>query len=116
MRRSSAELELHLRICGPRGPLFGPGKRQLLALIAGTASLSEAARRMDMSYMRAWTLVRAMNREWRRPLVELRRGGHRRGGAAVTPLGAEVLRLYDAIAAESRRSTRALFTRLAKLR
>ena len=116
MSKPPAPLELHLRICSRRGPLFGPGKRALLAGIAESESLSEAARAMDMSYMRAWSLVQAMNREWREPLVELRRGGHKRGGASVTATGREVLRLYDAIAAESRRSTRPLFTKLTRLR
>ncbi len=115
MRHEPGPLELHLRICGRRGPIFGPGKRALLAGIIGTESLREAASRMNMSYMRAWTLVKAMNREWRQPLVELRRGGHRRGGATVTPAGRQVLELYDAIADRSRKSTRALFARLAKL-
>lgn len=116
MKKTSAALELHLRICGSGGPLFGPGKRQLLARIVETNSLAVAARSMAMSYMRAWTLVQAMNREWKKPLVELRRGGHRRGGATVTPTGHEVLRLYDAIAAESRRAARPHFRRLQALR
>lgn len=114
--KKTAALELHLRICSERGPLFGPGKRQLLARIAETESLNVAARAMGMSYMRAWTLVQAMNREWAQPLVELRRGGHQRGGASVTATGREILRLYDAINAESRRATRRSFARLAKLR
>lgn len=109
-------LELHLRICSEHGPMFGPGKRQLLAHIAETESLSVAARAMNMSYMRAWTLVKAMNREWTKPLVELRRGGHKRGGASLTPTGREVLRLYDEISSDSRRATSRLFSKLSRLR
>jgi len=47
-----------------------------------------------MSYMRAWTLVRLMNRGFRDPLVELARGGRTHGGAALTETGTAVLSLY----------------------
>src|ERR1039458_6594506 len=36
---------------------LGPGKVELLALIGQTGSINKAARRMGMSYMRAWSLV-----------------------------------------------------------
>ena len=39
---------------------IGPGKAALLGLIAETHSISEAARRMKMSYKRAWQLIEAM--------------------------------------------------------
>ena len=38
--------------------MLGPGKMELLGHIETTGSLSAAAKRMGMSYMRAWTLVR----------------------------------------------------------
>ena len=36
---------------------FGPGKAVLLKLVEETGSISEAAKRMEMSYMRAWSLI-----------------------------------------------------------
>jgi len=39
---------------------FGPGKAGLLALIEETGSINQAAKRMSMSYMRAWSLIRTM--------------------------------------------------------
>jgi molybdate transport system regulatory protein len=47
-----------------------------------------------MSYMRAWSLVRVVNTEFRSPLVRLERGGTTHGGASLTPLGCRVARLY----------------------
>src|SRR5262245_18607154 len=64
---------------------LGPGKADLLDALARTGSLAQAAREMEMSYMRAWSLVRTMNAAFRRPLVTTRRGGQGRGGAALTP-------------------------------
>ena len=39
---------------------LGPGKMDLLEAIAETGSISAAARRMGMSYRRAWTLVNSL--------------------------------------------------------
>ena len=54
---------------------LGPGKADLLAVVAETGSIREAAERMHMSYMRAWTLIRTMNRCFKEPLVVSIRGG-----------------------------------------
>ena len=74
---------------------LGPGKVQLLATIRETGSIVESAKRMGMSYMRAWTLLRTMNRCFKSPLVEAVRGGAQGGGARLTPLGNRILALYQ---------------------
>jgi len=76
---------------------LGPGKAELLGHIAKTGSISEAARRMEMSYNRAWLLVRTMNRSFKQPLVQSSRGGDKYGGAQLTKSGREVLNLYRAL-------------------
>jgi len=73
---------------------IGPGKADLLDAIAKTGSIAAAARRLRMSYRRAWTLVKALNAAFRAPLVEAAKGGERGGGARLTPTGAEVLQRY----------------------
>ncbi len=80
-------------LCGAEIAL-GPGKARLLETIAELGSLSAAARRLDMSYMRAWRLVHTMNACFREPLVELSRGGREQGGAALTATGWRALELY----------------------
>lgn len=52
---------------------------------------------MDMSYRRAWSLVRALNSAFCAPLVETRKGGSEGGSAALTTTGREALRLYRAM-------------------
>jgi molybdate transport system regulatory protein len=74
--------------------VMGPGKAELLTRIADTGSLSEAARRMKMSYMKAWLLVQVMNRNYRKPLVQAERGGTRGGRARLTSYGRRVLDCY----------------------
>jgi len=73
---------------------LGPGKADLLEHITKTGSLSEAARTMKMSYMKAWLLVQVMNRCFRQPLVTLERGGRKGGGTQLTETGKEALELY----------------------
>ncbi|MGQ0579669.1 MAG: winged helix-turn-helix domain-containing protein [Betaproteobacteria bacterium] len=80
---------------------MGPGKAELLQAIGETGSISAAARRMKMSYRRAWLLVDTMNQCFDRPLVETATGGNHGGGARVTELGQEVLRRYRAMDAKA---------------
>ena len=76
---------------------LGPGKVELLRHISETGSISESARRMEMSYNRAWLLVRTMNRCFKEPLVSATRGGDTHGGAELTRTGKRVLALYQRI-------------------
>ena len=78
----------------------GPGKAELLRLVHETHSISEAARRMDMSYMRAWSLIKTMNGCFREPVILTTRGGTNRGGAALTETGERLLRLYRRLESE----------------
>ena len=73
---------------------LGPGKAELLGLICETSSISKAARRMEMSYMRAWCLVQTMNGCFREPIVLTKRGGQTGGGASLTKTGERLLVLY----------------------
>ena len=74
---------------------FGPGKAELLALIRDTGSISAAARRMGMSYRRAWTLLEAVNGLTGEPAVQTERGGPGGGGAKLTPRGEALLQAYE---------------------
>jgi molybdate transport system regulatory protein len=91
---------------------IGPGKAELLEAIAATGSISASAKRLGMSYRRAWLLVDTMNRCFREPVVASATGGSGGGGAAVTPFGKQVLARYRAM---QRRVDRAIDPELARL-
>lgn len=76
--------------------VMGPGKADLLELIEETGSIAESAREMDMSYKRAWSLVKGMNESFAAALVEREVGGRKGGGAQLTDLGREILAAYRA--------------------
>ena len=94
MKAGNVTLGLRLRVVLDRDIAIGPGKADLLDGIATTGSISAAARRMGMSYKRAWLLVETMNRCFRTPLVAAAKGGAAGGGARLTALGEEVLHAY----------------------
>ena len=92
--RRRAVLRPRLRVLRGADVALGPGKVALLEAIAHERTIAGAARALAMSYMRAWTLVRTMNRSFRRPLVETARGGAGRGATRLTRAGVAVVRLY----------------------
>jgi len=92
-----ARLAPRLRVTLDSDIALGPGKAELLGLIASRGSIRAAASQMGMSYNRAWTLVREMNRLFRKPLVESLRGGGTGGGATLTPTGLRVLGIYGSM-------------------
>lgn len=73
---------------------MGPGKARLVGLIAESGSISAAARKMGMSYRRAWQLVEALNKSFNEPVVLTAVGGKRGGGAVVTDFGKRLVAQY----------------------
>ena len=111
-RKSWKRFKSHFRIYFGEEIALGPGKVELLRHISKTGSISEAAHRMDMSYNRAWLLVRTMNRCFKEPLVLASRGGDSRGGAEVTKAGRQVLALYKRLEAKIESASRQPLARL----
>lgn len=95
---------------------IGPGRADLLELIAETGSISDAAKRMGMSYKRAWSLVQALNEGFGAPLVETARGGAEQGGAGLTAAGREVLERYRAMQEATRKAIAGDVEALGRLR
>jgi molybdate transport system regulatory protein len=92
--KKAPELKARFRVVIGAEIALGPGKVELLSAVEETGSIRQAAERLEMSYMRAWTLMRTMNGCFRAPLVQPVRGGGKGGGAVLTPLGKKVLALY----------------------
>lgn len=91
---SSDAVHPRLRVYHGDQIALGPGKVALLQAIDEAGTLAEAARRLGMSYMRAWKLLQTMNACFKQPLVDSSRGGSGHGHATLTPTGRTVLTLY----------------------
>lgn len=95
--RAPSPLQIRARLFKGDEIAMGPGKMELLQAIQETGSISAAARKMGMSYRRAWLLVDTMNRCFKSALVVSATGGTQGGGASLTPLGEEIRAAYQAL-------------------
>ncbi len=84
---------------------MGPGKAELLEQLQKTGSIAEAAEQIGMSYMRAWTLIKTMEKCFKEPLIKVSRGGAKHGGAELTVNGKRILALYRAMEKDSMAAT-----------
>lgn len=73
-------------------PLLGDGRERLLRLIDELGSINAAARRMGLTYRRAWGYIQAMEEKLETPLVLREKGGSGGGSSSLTP---EARRLLD---------------------
>jgi molybdate transport system regulatory protein len=78
------------------GRSLGPGKIRLLEAIEAEGSITGAARRLGMSYRRAWLHIDALGRLFREPCV-LTHPGRGRGGTSLTPFGRSVVQRYRSL-------------------
>ena len=83
------------------GLRLGPGKVRLLELVGETGSISAAARKMDMSYRRAWLLMDELNHLFGREVIETSAGGSGGGGAKVTEFGFQVISVFRVLENEA---------------
>src|ERR1700675_2149821 len=92
------EVRFHIRDSGHDARLeIGTGKVALLEAIEQTGSITSSAKKLGMSYRRAWLLVDETNRCLIRPAVETATGGQRGGGTSLTPVGVELVRRYRSV-------------------
>jgi len=113
--RSQVSIKVRVRVTRGQEDAFGPGKAQLLESLLETGSLNRTASSMKMSYVKALSLVRAMNEHFAKALVELSRGGKQGGGTIVTAAGRKVLAEYQAMREASEEAARPAWRRLRRL-
>jgi molybdate transport system regulatory protein len=88
---------------------IGPGKIALLENIERTGSLSEAARRLQMSYRRAWLLLEDLNTAFQQPVARMSVGGRGGGGASLTSFGSDLVSAYRALEAHIHKRAQTAF-------
>jgi len=111
----SLDARFRLRINKGEEIAVGPGKVALLEAIVETGSITAAAKRLGMSYRRAWLLVDDMNRCFKKPVVDSAKGGKEGGGTVVTATGQQVIALYRGIEAQALKAGARDLARLTRL-
>ena len=89
-------------ICTQDGTFLGEGRVRLLKEIQELGSISKAAKNMNMSYKKAWSLINSVNAQSKDPLVERTIGGKGGGGTFVTKAGEQAIKAFDVINAKSK--------------
>jgi molybdate transport system regulatory protein len=108
-RSGMVEVSVSFRVDFSPKCAVGPGKIALLENIGSTGSLSEAARRLKMSYRRAWLLLEDLNTSFQQPVAEMSVGGRGGGGASLTAFGTELVAAYRSLEAQIRKRAQTAF-------
>jgi molybdate transport system regulatory protein len=108
-RSGMVEVSVSFRVDFSPKCAVGPGKIALLENIGSTGSLSEAARRLKMSYRRAWLLLEDLNTSFQQPVAEMSVGGRGGGGASLTAFGTELVVAYRSLEAQIQKRAQTAF-------
>jgi molybdate transport system regulatory protein len=113
--KAVATFQPRIRVLRGKDIAMGPGKADLLEQVAKHGSIAEAAGHLGMSYMRAWTLIKTMERCFAQPLVTVSRGGAAHGGAQLTANGRKVVALYRGMEKKSLSATADMRAQMSRL-
>lgn len=73
---------------------FGPGPVELLRLIEETGSINQAAKKMGMSYKKAWEIVNRLNEIVGSQMVITATGGEKGGGSSLSDEARQLIEWY----------------------
>ncbi|HHU31808.1 MAG: winged helix-turn-helix domain-containing protein [Zhaonellaceae bacterium] len=93
------------------GKAFGEGPYQLLAGILETGSLSNAAKKLNMSYSLAYNLIKKVEKNLGFPLIQSKSGGQGGGGSVLTPEALDLMEKYNGFLKESASALEKLFAK-----
>ncbi len=90
-------------------PFFDGRTAMLLRLVAETGSVRLACQRMQMSYSNGWNVIRTLESQLGRELIERTQGGAGPRRSRLTEEGKKLLTLYDGCAAALRERAEELY-------
>ncbi|SNZ03997.1 molybdate transport system regulatory protein [Persephonella hydrogeniphila] len=88
--------------------IMGLGRDKLLREIDKQGSISKAAKEVGMSYKKAWSFIKTMEKRLGIKLIETKRGGKGGGGAYLTDDAKRLLKDFEKITDAFERLTREL--------
>lgn len=76
---------------------FGPGPVELLQRIEETGTINQAAKKMGMSYKKAWEIVSRLNEIVGSLLVITATGGEKGGGSSLSEEAKQLIEYYQSL-------------------
>ena len=90
-------IQIKLSVLNEQGlPFLGRGPIQLLQGIKRLGSINAAAKEMNMSYVKAWKIIKRMEASLGGKVLKTEIGGKNHGGSELTPLADKFIGLYTA--------------------
>ncbi len=80
--------------------IFSSGREKLLKEIEREGSINKAAKKLGLSYKKAWLLIKNMEDRLGFPILEKKRGGKYGGGSRLTEEGRKLLENYEKLVEE----------------
>lgn len=77
------------------GILIGEGRYRLLKELDKTKSLNKAAKNLEMSYNKAWKLLKDMNANAPKPISINQSGGKDGGGSVLTDYALDLINAFE---------------------
>ncbi|HYE82794.1 MAG TPA: LysR family transcriptional regulator [Clostridia bacterium] len=93
------------------GKAFGKGPLVLLLGVRDKGSLSEAARSMNMSYNKAYNLIKTVEEKLGFKLIASKTGGSKGGGSELTEEAERLIGIYQAFYEECEKTLDEIFQR-----
>lgn len=95
-------------------PFFDEQLYTLLSLIEETNSVRTACQRMQISYSTGWNVIRTLESQLTKPLIERTQGGNHGGNSFLTEDGKKLLTNYKAYSDEIKKTAAELFDKYFK--
>lgn len=95
--------------------IFGKGKLDLLSAIVQTGSISQGAKKLKMSYRRAWSYLCAIEKRLGQPLLIRKKGGSDGGGTVLTPYAKELLEKFYRLDKETYQFIQSQYSKIFKM-
>ena len=82
-------------------PFLGSGRVRLLKSVDQLGSLSKAALQLNISYKKAWELIKSVNDAALEPITVSETGGSGGGGMKLTPYGIKIIAQFENVKAKA---------------
>ena len=95
-QQTPVTVSVKLTLCA-KDKFFGPGVCELLEGIRETGSIQAAAAQMEMSYTKAWKILKRAEEAMGTALINRVSGGKNGGSSTLTEAGEEAVRVFREI-------------------
>lgn len=80
---------------------LGSGRIRLLKTVEELGSLNKAAKKLNISYKKAWDLIKSINDTAKKPITATTTGGSGGGGMTLTEYGKKMMDQYERLSAQT---------------